>query len=76
MRFRDVKTETVQMVETICLILSLGAIFLQIWLLLSGLESFFRGEYDRLWATLALSVVALLCCALTAWTTTLDLTDI
>ena len=70
MRFRDVKSQTIEMVETVCLILTLGAIFLQIWIFLSSIESFLQGEYNRLWASVALSGLALLCCGLTAWTTT------
>ena len=62
------------MVETVCLILSGGAVFLQIWILFSIIESWFRGETHGYWAAVILSGVALLTCALTAWTTTLDFT--
>jgi FtsH-binding integral membrane protein len=72
MRFKNHNDETVQMVENLCLILSLGAIFIQIWTLMSAMESYLEGNYDHLGPTLVLSGIALACCALTAWTTTFD----
>lgn len=70
MRFKDQKSETAQMISNVCLILSLGAIFLQIWVLLSSVETFLEGNFEHLGAALLLSGIALLCCALTAFTTT------
>ena len=72
MRFRDSRASTIEMIETVCLLLSSGAVFLQIWILLSGFESFFKGQYDHLGASVILSGVALLVCGLAAWTTTLN----
>lgn len=72
MKFSDKKIEAVRMIEMICLILSMGAVFLQIWVLSSALESYFEGRYDDLSASLILSGVAFLLCALTAWTTKIN----
>jgi len=62
------------MVESVCLILSCGAVFLQIWILSSAIEAWFEGTTHGLIASVILSGVALLTCLLTAWTTTLDFT--
>lgn len=72
MKFQDKQAGIVGMVETVCLILSLGAIFLQIWILLSGLEAYFQGNPESLSGSLVLSGVAVFVCALAAWTTTID----
>ena len=73
MRFNDRKSEIKTTVGNVCLILSLGAIFLQVWALITATEFLLQHKYDKLWPTLVLSGLALACCALTAWTTTLDL---
>lgn len=62
------------MVESVCLILSCGAVLLQIWILSSTIESWFEGTTHGLAASVILSGSALLTCLLTAWTTTLDFT--
>ena len=74
MRFRNKAQEVKLMVETTCLILSGGAIFLQIWVLSWAIEGWFEGNTDGLVASVVLSGIALLTCILTAWTTTLDFT--
>ncbi len=76
MKFRNRNDETVQMVENICLILSLGAIFVQIWALMSGVESYLEGKHKYLIASLILSALCLACSALTAFTTTLQLSNL
>lgn len=58
------------MIENVCLILSLGAIFVQIWVLMSAVESYLEGETSHLLGAGVLSGIALLCCGLTALTTT------
>jgi len=72
MRFKNRNTENVQMVETLCLMLSLGAIFFQIWVLMWAVESYLAGRTTYLGSALMLSGLALACCLLTAWTTTLE----
>lgn len=74
MKFKDKKQEVTAMVESVCLILSCGAVFLQIWILSSTIEAWFEGTTHGLVASVVLSGVALLTCLLTAWTTTLDFT--
>ncbi|MCA9399998.1 MAG: hypothetical protein KC713_00090 [Candidatus Omnitrophica bacterium] len=74
MRFKDKKQEVTAMVESVCLILSCGAVFLQIWILSSTIEAWFEGTTHGLVASVILSAAALLTCLLTAWTTTLDFT--
>lgn len=73
MRFRDVREETKKTIEIVCLILSLGCIFIQIWILATTLEAFFQGKTQHLLASSMLSMVAFGVCALTAWTTGMNL---
>ena len=72
MKFKDKKQKIHEMIESICLILSGGAVFLQIWILSSSIEAWFEGNTHGLVAGAILSGIALLTCFLTAWTTTLD----
>ena len=72
MKFKDKKQEIQGMIGSICLALSGGAIFLQIWILSSSIEAWFEGSTHGLVASVILSGFALLTCLLTAWTTTLD----
>jgi len=69
MKFRDVRSETKTTVEMVCLVLSLSAIFFQIWILASSLETYFQGHIARLLPSAVFSFFALLVCCLTAWTT-------
>ena len=74
MKFRDVRAETRKGIEIVCLLLSLAAIFFQIWTLATSLESHFQGHDQRLLASVMLSFIAFSVCALTAWTTGMDFT--
>ncbi len=69
MRFKDREAEQLELRETLGLFLSLGAIFIQIWVLTSAMHAFLSGESDHLPAALILSAGSLTCCALTALTT-------
>lgn len=69
MKFRSRVPETVAMIENVCLVLSLGAIFVQIWLLISAMEMLLKGNSGHLGAAVLLSGIALGCCGLTALTT-------
>lgn len=75
MKFRNRHAENAQMIENVCLILSLGSIFVQIWVLFSAMESYLEGKTSYLIGALVLSGIALLCCGLTAFTTTLSVTS-
>lgn len=72
MRFKDKRQEIKDMTESVCLVLSSGAVFLQIWILSSTIEAWFEGSVQGLMASVILSGVALTTCLLAAWTTTLD----
>lgn len=72
MRFKNRAEETSQMVGNLCLFVSLGALFIQIWTLMSAVESYLRGDYQHLGPALILSLIALACCGLSAWTTLFD----
>lgn len=69
MRFKDREAEQLELRETLGLILSLGAIFVQIWVLTSAMHSLLSGETEHLAPGLILSAMSLACCALTALTT-------
>ncbi len=68
MKFRDVHAETKKTIEGVCLILSLGVIFIQIWLLATTLEAYFQGKTEHLLGSSVLSLIAFSVCVLTAWT--------
>jgi Ca2+/Na+ antiporter len=72
MKFKDREAEHLELKETLGLILSLGAIFIQIWVLTSATHSLLSGQARHLAAALVLSAAALGCCALTALTTMPD----
>lgn len=69
MRFKDPVSENLEMRDYLGIILSLGALFIQIWLLSSSVHSFFLGNTEHLEEALILSAFSFFCCALCAWTT-------
>jgi hypothetical protein len=69
MRFSNKKEEFVNMVEGVALVISLGAVFLQIWVLISALEMYFEKEYDHLLPSVILSAAALFACGLSVYLT-------
>lgn len=72
MRFQNKREEFRQTLESVCLIVSFGAIFLQIWVLLSGLEAFFQKRYENLLPSVFLSGLAFLACGISALLTRID----
>ena len=72
MRFANKKEDFASMVETVSLIISLGAIFLQIWVLISGIESYFKGKYINLLPGVILSGLAFIACGVSVFLTNLD----
>lgn len=68
MKFRDVRAETKKTIERVCLILSLGVIFIQIWILATSLEAYFQGKTEHLLASSVLSLIAFGVAGLCAWT--------
>lgn len=71
MRFADKREDFVRSVETMALLLSLGAVFLQIWILISALEADFKGQYEHLGPSVILSALALAACSVSVFLTKL-----
>lgn len=67
MRFVNKKEEFARTVEALALVVSLGAVFFQIWVLISQLEAYFRGNHANLLPSVILSGLALLACAGSIW---------
>ncbi len=72
MRFANKKEDFLRTVEAVGLIISMGAVFLQIWILLSGIESFFKGNYSNLFPSMILSGFAFLACLFSIFLTKID----
>ncbi|MCB9771556.1 MAG: hypothetical protein H6754_03315 [Candidatus Omnitrophica bacterium] len=72
MRFQNKKEEFAATVETVCLILSLGAVFLQIWVLISAIEAYLQGKYANLLPAVILSGIAFAGCGMSALLTRID----
>ncbi len=62
MRFANKKEEFTQMIEAVALLVSLGAMFLQIWVLFSAIESYFQRNYVNLLPSVILSGLAFMAC--------------
>lgn len=69
MRFSNKKEAFINMVEGVALAISLGAVFLQIWVLISALEMYFERKYEHLLPSVILSGVALMACGLSVYLT-------
>jgi len=72
MRSSNKKEDFVRTMETVALIISLGAIFLQIWVLLSGIEAYFKGKYANLLPSVFLSGLAFIACGVSVLLTNMD----
>lgn len=72
MRFANKKEDFVNTVETLALIVSLGAVFLQIWVLISSIESYFKGNYANLLPSVFLSGLAFIACGIGVLLTNID----
>ena len=72
MRFANKKEDFIQTVETVALIVSLGAVFFQIWILISSLDAYFKGKYANLLPSVLLSGVALMAGAISVFLTKLN----
>lgn len=60
MRFANKREDFIRTVETVGLVISLGAVFFQIWVLISALEASFNGKFSNLFPSVILSGLALL----------------
>ncbi len=72
MRFSNKKEDFVRTIETVALVISFGAIFLQIWILLSGIEAYFKGKYSNLLPSVILSGLAFMACGVSVLLTNID----
>ena len=72
MRFSNKKEDFANTVETVALMISLGAIFLQIWVLISGIESYLKGKYINLLPSVILSGLAFMACSISVLLTNLN----
>lgn len=66
MKFQNKKEELRQTIGLVALIISLGAISLQIWVLFSALEAFFQRRFEILLPSVFLSGLAFLACGASA----------
>ena len=72
MRFTNKKDDFFRTIETVALFISLGAIFLQIWILISGLEAYFKGKHGNLLPSVILSGLAFAACGVGVMLTNLN----
>lgn len=72
MRFENKQEQFIQTIEWVALITSLGAIFLQIWVLITGVEAYLRGRDAILFPSMLLSGLALLACGVSVALTNLN----
>ncbi len=72
MRFENKREQFTQMVERLGMVISLGAIFLQIWVLTNGVEAYLRGRDAILFPSMLLSGLALLACGVSVALTNLN----
>lgn len=72
MRFSNKKEDFVRTMETMALLISLGAIFFQIWVLLSGIEAYLKGKYANLLPSVILSGLAFMACGVSVLLTNMN----
>jgi hypothetical protein len=72
MKFKNKIEEFHQMLELLCLIISLGAVFFQIWILISGVQAYFEGKFENIVPAVILSGIAFLVCGVSALLTGVD----
>lgn len=72
MRFKNKIEEFHQTLELLCLVISLGAVFFQIWILISGVQSYFEGKFENLVPAMILSGIAFVACGVSALLTGVD----
>ena len=72
MKFSDKREEFIQMIETVCLFICLGAIFFQIWILFLVIESSFKGNFKSLLPGMILSGLAFITCGVSVLLTNMN----
>lgn len=71
MRFSDKREEFANTIEIVGLLVSLGAVFLQIWVLITAIEFSFKGVYSNLFPSVILSGLAFVACGFSVFLTNL-----
>ena len=69
MRFANKGEDFTRTVEGVALLISLGAVFLQIWVLISSLEAYFQCKFAHLFPSVVLSGLALTACGFSIYLT-------
>lgn len=69
MRFVDKKAEFQGTIEAVCLFISLGAIFFQIWVLMVSLDAYFKENLHIILPLTILSCLGLLICGISVYLT-------
>jgi len=69
MKFKDRNESERETKEILGIVLGLGAIFIQLWILSSSVHSSFLGKTEHLGASLLLSTLCLFCSVMAALTT-------
>lgn len=72
MRFENKKEQFFQTIQWVALIISLGAIFFQIWVLISAVDAYLKGRDVILFPSMILSGLALLACGVSVALTNLN----
>jgi hypothetical protein len=69
MRFADKKHEFRRTIEMVCLFMSLGAVFLQIWVLVTAIDAYFKNNFHIIVPLVILSGLSFLICGLSFYLT-------
>lgn len=72
MKFVNKREDITSTIETVALLISLGAIFLQIWVLISAIETFLKGNFSQLFPSVILSGLAFLACGFSVFLTNIE----
>lgn len=72
MKFANKQEDITRTLEMVALLISLGAIFLQIWVLISAIETYFKGNFSHLLPSVILSGLAFLACGFSVYLTNVD----
>lgn len=66
MKFKNKLEEFHNTLEFLCVIISLGAVFFQIWILISAVQAYFDGKFNNLFPSVILSGIAFIACGISA----------
>ena len=69
MRFTDKKDEFKKTIEMVCLFMSLGAVFFQIWVLVTAIDAYFKNNFHIIVPLVILSALGFMICGLSVYLT-------